>query len=220
MRYGRDSMAPRVHPYLDAARLPEPSAPGERVDVRTLVGPPGARIEIEVGPGRGGFAFERLAAAPEVALVGLEIRLKWAKIVDDRLRAQGLGGRARVFAGDARAALATLGPDASVSAVFVHFPDPWWKKRHHKRLVMSPELLDEVARLLAPGGELYVQTDVEERALAYVEQVIAHPAFEPHGDEPGDAHMADNPYGARSPREHRSIADGLPVSRLRFRRRA
>ena len=53
---------------------------------------------------------------------------------------------------------------ASVSRIFVHFPDPWWKKRHHKRLVVGTPLLDEVARVLVPAGEVFVQTDVEERA--------------------------------------------------------
>jgi tRNA (guanine-N7-)-methyltransferase len=207
---------PRVPtPYDDAPRLP----PGEAVDLATLLAGSVARLEIEVGPGRGGFLFERLAARPDASMLGLEIRRKWSQIVDERLAARGLGPRARVLAEDAKDALRRLGPDASVAAFFVHFPDPWWKKRHHKRLVMSPVLLDEMARLLAPGGELFVQTDVEERAAAYEEQVDAHAAFAPSGDAPGSSRLAENPYGARSPREHRAIADGIPVHRMRWTRR-
>lgn len=207
---------PKPRPYADAPRLPD----GERLDARTLVEAPCARLEIEIGPGRGGFLLERLAAVPELCMVGLEIRRKLATIVDERLRKHGFGARGRVFAEDARHALDRLVPDGSVAAFFVHFPDPWWKKRHQKRLVMSPALLDAMARLLAPAGELFVQTDVEERALAYEAQVGAHEAFEPAGDEMGSARMADNPYSARSPREHRAIADGIPVTRLRFRKRS
>lgn len=204
----------KIRPYADAPRLP-----GEGpVDVRSLTEACGARFEIEIGSGRGGFLLERLAFVPELSMVGLEIKRKWATIVDGRLRKHGFGARGRVFAEDAREALDRLQPDASVDAFFVHFPDPWWKKRHQKRLVMSPGLLDAMARLLKPGGELYMQTDVEERAEAYEAQVGAHPAFEPLGDTPGSARMAENPYGARSPREHRAIADGIPVVRLRFRR--
>jgi len=104
--------------------------------------------------------------------------------------------------------------------VFLHFPDPWWKKRHQKRLVMGDVFLAEVARLLAPEGELYIQTDVEERAELY-ETAVAHaPAFVPAGDVAGSPRVAENPYGARSPREHRAIADGLPVWRMLWRRRA
>jgi len=174
-------------------------------------------VEIEIGPGRGGFLFERSAAAPDRRLLGLEIRMKWSAIVDERLRKQGLG--ARVLNADAREALTRLRPDASIEAFFLHFPDPWWKKKHAKRLVMNPELLDQIARLLRPGGEFYVQTDVEERAEQYEAQIGAHEAFEPAGDKDGSARMEENPYNARSPREHHAIRDGLPVTRLRYRRR-
>jgi len=107
-----------------------------------------------------------------------------------------------------------------VSVFYLHFPDPWWKKRHEKRLVMGAPLLDSIARLLADGGELFVQTDVEERALQYEAQISAHPDLAPAGDAEGSPRLAENPYGARSPRERRAIADGLPVHRLRYRRRA
>ncbi|HEY8076216.1 MAG TPA: tRNA (guanine-N7)-methyltransferase, partial [Labilithrix sp.] len=79
--------------------------------------------------------------------------------------------------------------------------------------------LDQVARLLEPGGELYVQTDVEERAALYEDAVSSHASFAPAGDAPGSARVAENPYGARSPREHRAIADGLPVHRFRWTKR-
>jgi len=203
------------HPYATRApRVPE----GDAVPVSALV-PGDGPLEIEIGPGRGGFLFERAEARPEARLCGLEIRLKWAALVDERLQARGLGERARVFNADAREALPRLVPDASVAVFYLHFPDPWWKKRHEKRLVMGAPLLDAIARLLVDGGELFVQTDVEERAELYDAQISAHPALEPAGDVPGSPRLAENPYGARSPREHRAIADGLPVHRLRYRRR-
>jgi tRNA (guanine-N7-)-methyltransferase len=204
----------RAGPYSHAPQLPEGA---DVVLVHALV--EGTTIEIEIGPGRGGFLFERAASAPDAGLVGLEVRRKWATIVDQRLAKVGLARRARVFAEDARHALTRLGPDGSVERVFLHFPDPWWKKRHQKRLVMGDVLLSETARLLRSGGELYIQTDVEERATQYAEQVAASPDFLPAGDAPSSPAMLENPYGARSPREHRAIKDGLPVFRLRFTRR-
>jgi tRNA (guanine-N7-)-methyltransferase len=201
-----------VRPYDDAPCLPQ----GERVDVRALVA--GDWVELEIGPGRGWFLVERAAAEPKAALVGIEVRRKWASIVDGRLAKRGLAPRARVFAEDARYALPRLSPDASVRRVFLHFPDPWWKKRHHKRLVMRDDFLAQVARLLEPGGELFVQTDVEERAVAYAELVALDPRFAPDGDEPGSPRVADHAYVARSPRERRAMADGLPVHRMRWRR--
>lgn len=163
--------------------------------------------------------IERAAAEPRAGLVGLEIRRKWATIVDGRLNKLGHGERARVFAEDARFALPRVAPDASVRRFFSHFPDPWWKKRHQKRLMLSPGLVDDVARLLEPGGELFVQTDVEERAAQYETALLGDARFAPAGDAPGSARLVENPYVARSPRERRAIADGLPIFRVRFTRR-
>ncbi|HWO14456.1 MAG TPA: hypothetical protein VNN80_33350, partial [Polyangiaceae bacterium] len=112
-------------PYADAPRLPA----GERLTAAQILG--GAapeRLELEIGPGRGGFIIERLAADPTAHIVGLEIRLKWASLVDERVRASGHGARGRVFAEDIRLALPRFGA-GSLSRVFIHFPDPWWKKR-------------------------------------------------------------------------------------------
>ena len=198
----------KTNPYEHAPRLPE----GESVDPRLLVGAGTTPIEIEIGPGRGGFIFERLAADPEVRMLGLEIRRKWATIVDDRVRERGLGDRARVLAEDARVAFPRF-PAACARAVFVHFPDPWWKKRHAKRLVIGADLLPQVCRVLEPGGALFIQTDVAERAQEYADLVASEARLMPlHA-----GFVADNPYLARSPREHRAIADGLPIYRLHYR---
>ncbi len=199
----------KPNPYADAPRLPE----ADPIDLGAIVRP-GFPIELEIGPGRGGFLFERLAAVPELCLLGFEIRRKWATIVDNKLKAAGLGQRGRVFAEDARTALPRL-PAGSLSRVFVHFPDPWWKKRHEKRLVVSPSLLPNVVRALIPGGELFVQTDVEERAQEYEDAINAFDGLVPVA---GGPRIDENPFQARSPREHRAIKDGLPIHRLLYRR--
>jgi tRNA (guanine-N7-)-methyltransferase len=199
----------KPNPYADAPRLPE----ANEVDLAQLVRP-GFPIELEIGPGRGGFLFERLAAVPELCMIGFEIRRKWATIVDNKLKAHGLGARSRVFYEDARTALPRL-PPGSLSRVYIHFPDPWWKKRHEKRLVVNANLLPDVVRALVPGGELFVQTDVEDRALEYEAAINAAPGLAP---VPGGPRLVENPFLARSPREHRAIKDGLPIHRLLYRK--
>lgn len=201
------------YPYAVVPELPE----GDTVDVNAFL--PGSHpLEIEVGPGRGSFLLERCAAEPQVRMLGIEVRRKWARIVDDRLERRGFGHRARVVCHDARLALARLRPAGAARAVFFHFPDPWWKKRHEKRLVIVDAVLDDVSRLLCLGGELFVQTDVPERASQYEELLASRADLDPAGDEPTSCRLAENPYGARSNREHRAAADGLPVYRLRFRK--
>lgn len=202
--------------YADAPRIL--GEEGEVVDLRHVVR--GRWLELEIGPGpRAGFLLERAAAQPDAGLIALEIRRKWAAVGDARLARHGFGARARVFCEDARFALPRLGPDGSVRRVYLHFPDPWWKKRHEKRLVVATDLLDHVARLLASGGELFIQTDVDERAELYASTVDRHGAFTPAGDREGEAAVVDHDFDARSPREHRAIADGLPIFRMRWRRR-
>jgi tRNA (guanine-N7-)-methyltransferase len=147
-------------------------------------------------------------------MLGFEIRRKWATIVDNKLKAHGLGARSRVFYEDARTALPRL-PAGSLSRVYIHFPDPWWKKRHEKRLVVNPTLLPDVVRALVPGGELFVQTDVEDRAAEYQTAIDAAAGLEP---VVGGPRLSENPFLARSPREHRAIKDGLPIHRLLYRK--
>jgi tRNA (guanine-N7-)-methyltransferase len=199
----------KPNPYADAPRLPD----ANEVNLADIV-LPGFPVELEIGPGRGGFLFERLAAVPQLCMLGFEIRRKWATIVDNKLKAHGLGARSRVFYEDARTALPRL-PASSLSRVYIHFPDPWWKKRHEKRLVVNANLLPDVVRALVPGGELFVQTDVEDRALEYEAAINAAPGLVP---APGGPRLAENPFLARSPREHRAIADGLPIHRLLYRK--
>jgi tRNA (guanine-N7-)-methyltransferase len=199
------STPPPIRYDLIARRPPE----GE-VDLRAIVEGAGP-LELEIGFGRGRFLLERAQAAPEARVIGIEIKSKWAHLVEQRRVREGITNAA-ALCGDARQVLARSGPDGCLARVFVHFPDPWWKKRHAKRRVVDEGLLDAIARLLADGGELFVQTDVEDRAASMGEQIAEHPALERIPCE-------SNPWGARSNREVRAEEDGLPFTRILARRR-
>ena len=176
---------------------------------------PGAGgLELEIGFGRGMFLLGRACAAPEARLVGLEVKAKLVVTVHERLARRSITN-ARVFMADAREVLARAGPDACLQRVYLHFPDPWWKKRHAKRRILDDTLLGAVVRLLAPEGELFVQTDVEDRAHEFRAQLRACDGLVLGGD---DGWVNGNPYGAVSNRERRAVRDGLPVWRLLARR--
>jgi tRNA (guanine-N7-)-methyltransferase len=197
--------------YQDMA----PAFPEGDIDLGALV-PGDGPLELEIGFGRGAFLLGRAVAAPGSRVIGVEIKSKWAYLVEERRLRLGLAN-ARAFGADIREVLPRCKPDGALARVFVHFPDPWWKKRHAKRRVLEEGVLRECARLLAPAtGELYVQTDVEDRAAELVAQLRENPAFRLEGDASG--FVAANPYGARSNREARAALDGLPVYRVLARR--
>ena len=152
-----------------------PRAPEGPFSLGALVGGEGP-LELDIGFGRGMSLFERAAAAPESRIVGIEVKTKLAYTVDRRLEKHGLRN-VTILCGDAREILKRAEPAGSVRRVSLHFPDPWWKKRHDKRRVIGDELLSELARLLEVGGELLIQTDVEHRAEQYVDQLRARPEF-------------------------------------------
>jgi tRNA (guanine-N7-)-methyltransferase len=200
--------------YVKLAPTPPEAGPIELYGLVAGRGPE-ATYELEIGFGRGMFLIERAQAAPDSTLIGLEIKRKWAYLVAERAAKLGLHN-VRVFGADARDVLMRLTPDASLARVFMHFPDPWWKKRHAKRRLNGAAMFDPIARLLAPNGELFIQTDVEDRAQGFVADLREHGAF----DLPDDDYVSENHFNARSNREKRAITDGLPVYRILARRKA
>ena len=169
--------------------------------------------ELEIGFGHGRFLIERAHAAPTSRLLGIEIKAKWGHLVEQRRIREGLN-HVVALSGDAREILPRLGPDGCLTRAYLHFPDPWWKKKHQKRRVLDENFLVAMARLLHPGGELFVQSDVEDRAVDMRDQIRE---FEVEGkrafEVPGGFDIK-NPYGARSNREARADEDGLPVFRV------
>jgi tRNA (guanine-N7-)-methyltransferase len=191
--------------YLQLA----PAPPEGPIDLEALW-PDTPERELEIGFGRGIFLIERAQVAPASRILGVEIKRKWAYLVHQRVQRLGLSNVC-VFGADARDVLLRLQPSAGLARIFMHFPDPWWKKRHEKRRLRGAATFDPAARLLRPGGELFIQTDVEDRAETFLADLREHGAFEA-------AYCADNPYGASSNREKRAIADGLPIFRVLARR--
>jgi len=186
-----------------------PRAPEGRFSLEELVEGSGP-IELDIGFGRGLSLFERAAASPESRIIGIEVKTKLAYKAQERLQKRGLQNVV-VLCGDAREILKRAEPGGSVRRVALHFPDPWWKKRHDKRRVIGEALLTELARLMDSGGQLFIQTDVEHRAEQYVAQLREMAAFTLLSD---DGYVAANPFEARSNRERRALEDGLPVWRI------
>jgi tRNA (guanine-N7-)-methyltransferase len=201
----------RARPYDDVPALP---AIGD-LEIGELVSAGDGPIEMEIGFGKGHFMIERAQACPSARLVGIETRRKWVALVAERAEKRALSN-VRVYYGDARAMLPRIRSQGCLARVYVNFPDPWWKARHEKRLVVVPAVIDRVAHLLMPGGEIFVQTDVDHRG-EYYQQVLGGSA--PLVPACGDGRIDGNPYGARSLREKNCERIGLPIYRYLYVRR-
>lgn len=118
-------------------------------------------VEVEIGPGRGEVLLALAAAAPAVNFFAIERARGAVDAIARKAAARGLTN-VQAVAGDARCILARLVPGASVAAYHVYFPDPWPKRRHHRRRLASPELARALVRTLAPGGAVHVASDLPE----------------------------------------------------------
>lgn len=174
-----------------------------------------APLEVEVGSGKGLFLQSAAAAAPDHNFLGIEIAIKYARFAAARLVKRELTN-AVVVHGDAQRLFGELLPDDSLAAVHVYFPDPWWKKRHHKRRVMNERSVRDVERTLAAGGTLHFWTDVRERFDATLELVARETKLV------GPLEVAERPaeHGLdyRTHFERRMRLGELPVYRAEFRK--
>jgi tRNA (guanine-N7-)-methyltransferase len=178
------------------------------------LGPAARELELEVGSGHGGFALAYGALHPDRVLVAVEQRRKFAADLAEKAARRGLGNLV-VIQGDARLMAPRLFAAGSLAAVHVHFPDPWWKRRHARRRLVDEDLSTLMLRLLRRGGLLDFRTDVEEYAMGAVAR-LEEAGFE---NESGPGRFAPRPEGeVPSTREKRYLATGAPVWRLRLRR--
>ncbi|MBK5930677.1 tRNA (guanosine(46)-N7)-methyltransferase TrmB [Halochromatium salexigens] len=131
--------------------------PGEVLDPQALFAT-ARRITLEIGFGDGDSLAAMAAAAPERDFIGLEVHRPGVGHLLLALEQQGLTN-VRVLRADAAALLETGLPSASLDRVQLFFPDPWPKKRHHKRRIVQPGFVAAVARVLRPGGTFHLATD-------------------------------------------------------------
>jgi tRNA (guanine-N7-)-methyltransferase len=152
LRAGREQLRDELLPRL-AIALPEPGP----LDPRALFGWSPAAVWLEIGFGAGEHLAWQAAHRPDVGFIGCEVFENGiARLVGETAR-HGLAN-IRIFADDARLLLDRLAA-RSIDRVFILFPDPWPKERHHKRRIVAPATLDRLAAVVLPGAELRLATD-------------------------------------------------------------
>lgn len=184
---------------------------------------PSQPLHVDVGCARGIFCLDLAAAAPELNVVGLEIRGALADAAQEDVRSLDLGNAA-FFATNAnvnlRGVLSGAAELGALRSVSIQFPDPWFKARHHKRRVVQPALVTDIAEHLPPGGWLWMQSDVLEVALDMREQVrLAEPVrLRDSRDDLDDWDVArpEGLCGVQTERERASAELERPVYRCLF----
>jgi len=166
LRAGQQELLAELLPKLRIA-LPER---GERLDLAALFGPAIRDVWFEIGFGGGEHLAWQAERNPDVGFIGAEFFLNGVVSLLGHLARGGIGN-VRIHPEDARPLLHAL-PDQSIGRAFLLFPDPWPKKRHHKRRLVQPAFAALAARKLAAGGYLHAATDWEDYALQ-IEQVLA-----------------------------------------------
>lgn len=152
---------------------------------------------VEIGSGLGEAIVHRAAEMPEANFLAVEV---YTPGIADLLLKMGNAGveNVRVAQANAPELLDNMLEENSVDELWVFFPDPWHKSRHHKRRLVSPAFADKVARVLKPGGIWRLATDWEEYALVMREVLEAHPDFE--NVNPGAGATEEDPQGGWAPR--------------------
>jgi tRNA (guanine-N7-)-methyltransferase len=204
-----DELAPYLLPDVPRGET------GPPIDWRKLFGNEHP-VEIEVGFGKGLFLTNCARSNPQINYFGVEVERKCQLHTATQLALFNLKN-VRLACGDARAILKGRVAAQSVQVVHVYFPDPWWKARHRKRRVFTPEFARTAALILKMGGRLSIATDVDayHGVMTQIVRDLA-PAFRelPPPPPTGGTHESD--YLTNFERKFRR--QGRPIYRAAFER--
>jgi tRNA (guanine-N7-)-methyltransferase len=174
--YGRLKSRP-IKPRQAAlveTRLPGLRIPSGPVDPAALA-PAAREVWLEIGFGGGEHMAAQAARNPDVLVLGAEPFQNGVASAVRHIDEQSLAN-VRLHDGDVRDLLVRL-PDASLDRVFILFPDPWPKARHHKRRLIQTDTVAELARVLRPGGRLRFASDWADYVDRSLERFLQNPAF-------------------------------------------
>ena len=139
----------------------------DRLDLDGVFGHQAPRT-LEIGFGNGASLAQMAEDAPELDFLGIEVHRPGIGHLLQEVEARGLRN-VRVMNRDAVEVLERQIPAASLDRVLLFFPDPWHKKKHHKRRILQPRFIDLLARALRPGGRFHMATDWQD----YAEHMLA-----------------------------------------------
>jgi tRNA (guanine-N7-)-methyltransferase len=172
-------------------------------------------VWLEIGFGGGEHLIWQAKANPRIGLIGCEPFQDGIVKALAAMEAETIGN-IRLYAEDARPLLRWL-PDAGIGRAFLLFPDPWPKKRHHKRRLVTEATLGELARIMRPGAELRIATDIADYARWTLEAVLRQASFAWTAERAADWRER-GPDWPPTRYEQKALREGRRCSYFRFRR--
>jgi tRNA (guanine-N7-)-methyltransferase len=166
---------PRQAALMDEL-LPKIRVPQAHFEPRALKAE-ATEVWVEIGFGGGEHMAAQARRRPDVLVIGAEPFLNGVASAVRHVDEQGLSN-IRIQDGDARLLLQNL-PDGCLDRVFILFPDPWQKARHHKRRIIQSDFVEDLARVLKPGGRLRFASDWENYVEWTLEALAASSCFRP-----------------------------------------
>lgn len=172
---------------------------------------------LDIGCARGRFLLEMAQQNLEVNYLGIEIRKQLVKLANQDRDQLGMTNLHYLFSNinsSAPALLESL-PKNSLQTISVQFPDPWFKNKHHKRRVIQPDLVKILVDYLKEGGEVFLQSDIEEIVVEMCDRFTAHPWLT---QQHSTTWLDTNPFPVATERELHVLRQNLPVYRVLFRK--
>ena len=172
---------------------------------------------LDLGCGRGAFLLHHAFTFPELNILGIEVRSVLADYINEVARGEQLGNAHAEWYTLANG-LNWIEPESVDYAVYL-FPDPWPKKKHVKRRLVNESLLAELARVMPPGAELRIATDIADYARTILIAIRAEGSFAWQASGPVDWRQRTPDWPATR-YEEKALREGRVPAFLRFRRRA
>jgi tRNA (guanine-N7-)-methyltransferase len=187
----------------------DPTSTDVPIDWAAVFGQSGP-LALEIGFNRGIF-LERLARSePTVNLLGIEIQRRFCwRLANLLAESPDAPPNIKLLWADAKLVTNVLLAPSSVQSIYINFPDPWWKTRHHKRRLVDTSYAAELVNILEPGGEIWVKSDVKD--IADEIQVALDEQIELKVSKPYEA--SHKPF---THREHKCVQQGMPIHRYRY----
>ena len=174
-------------------------------------------IHLDIGCARGKFLLQMAQLQPDTNFLGIEIRESLVIDANQKRDDLGLTNLHYLFGNMNNSASILLEslPANSLNYITIQFPDPWFKKKHHKRRVVQSELVNILVNYLIPNGMIFLQSDIEEVAIEMRDRFAANPLLIQQHSE---TWLHTNPLPIPTERELYVLEDNLPVCRVLFKK--